>query len=185
MLLHLATNDMPSTIISLTVIYPMSPWLSCCYSWTGRFTTVFTHRGFSNSGSRPKMWEPSDKSKTPILSSKYNEWKGFSTGTDTLRCTRPMWFVTMGCRQKSLRTTGHTTWYFHTVSYSDLLTCSSSCTEVPLPLPPPFLGERRGSNNVHPAKGHFSFLMLFTFISAIQYHIYLNERWGFFLKFGN
>jgi hypothetical protein len=145
MLLHLATNNMPSTIISLTVIYPISPWLSCYYSWTGRFTTLSSPIEDSQTqGHDPKCESLLISQKLPYYQVNIMNKMGFSTGTDTLRCTRATWFVTMGCGQKSLRTTGHNTWYFHTISYSDLLTCSSSCTEVPLPLPPPFFGGKEG-----------------------------------------
>jgi hypothetical protein len=135
---------MPSTIISLKIIYPMSPWLSCCNSWTGRFTILSSPIKDSQTQSHdPKCESLLISQKLPYYEVNIMNNMGFSTGTDTLRLTRPMWFVTVGCGQKSLRTTGHTTWYFHTISYSDLLTCSSSYTEVPPPSLPTFLGKGR------------------------------------------
>jgi hypothetical protein len=143
----MATNDMPSTITSLKIIYPLSPWFSCCYSWTGRFRTLSSPMEDSQTlGHDPKSDSLLISQKLPYYQVNMKNKMGFSIGTDTRMLTRPMWFVTVGCGQKSLRTTGHITWYFHTISYSDLLTCSSSYTEVPPSPPPPlnFFGEKEG-----------------------------------------
>lgn len=105
---------MPSTIISLKLIYPMSPWLSCCYSWTGRFTTLSSPiKDSQTQGHDPNCESLLISQKLPSYQANIMNKMGFSIGTDTLRLTRHMWFVTVGCGQKSLRSTGHTTIFSH------------------------------------------------------------------------
>jgi len=87
---------MPLTIISLKIIYPMSPWLSCCYSWTGRFTILSSPIEDSQTqGHDPNCESLLISQKPPSYQVNIMNRMGFSIGTDTLRLTRPMWFVTV------------------------------------------------------------------------------------------